>query len=129
MVPDPNSGEPAFTPLDVPRPIAPGEQDLLTYLVAAVATPSPARPAEVVVVGTCRCGCSSVQLQAPPLPGLPGHRAVGATGRGPAGQPVDVVLHLVDGRLHELEIFDPAAGEGAAVDPAAVTDLGRPGPR
>ena len=34
-----------------------------------------------------------------------------------------VLLHAVDGRLYELEIF---AGEGVAVDPASVTALTRP---
>ena len=48
--------------------------------------------------------------------------AVSSGGRGPDGD-VNVVLHAVDGRLYELEIF---ADDGAAVDPASVTALTRP---
>ncbi|MGY2078359.1 hypothetical protein [Modestobacter sp. SYSU DS0657] len=60
-----------------------------------------------------------------------------ATGRSPDGHVVHVVLHAVHGRVHgrvhELEVFDAEAGEGVAVDPAALTGLthprvGEPGP-
>jgi hypothetical protein len=34
--------------------------------------------------------------------------------------------HIVDGRLHELEIFDVDAGEGTPVDPTSVTSLDPP---
>ncbi|MDQ3825766.1 MAG: hypothetical protein M3325_08470 [Actinomycetota bacterium] len=37
-----------------------------------------------------------------------------------------VGLHLVEGRLHELEVFDTDEGEGRAVDLTAVTSLTRP---
>ena len=43
-------------------------------------------------------------------------------GQGPDGH-VSVVLHVLEDRLYELEIF---AGEGVAVDAASVTALTRP---
>jgi hypothetical protein len=52
----------------------------------------------------------------------PDHLAVSSSGRGPDGH-VSVVLHVVEGRLYELEMF---AGEGVAVDPASLTALTRP---
>jgi hypothetical protein len=86
------------------------------------------------VVGECTCGCSSLRLSTPaaPLPvartiqlsdtGRADYLAVSSGGRGPDGH-VSVVLHVVEGRLYELEIF---AGEGTAVDPASVTALTGP---
>ena len=43
-----------------------------------------------------------------------------ATGHGPEGQPVSVVLHVVEGREHELEVFPQAEG---ALRAAEVTDV------
>jgi hypothetical protein len=59
------------------------------------------------VVAECACGCSSVRLSPSTTPRRePVHSEVGADGSG-----VRVVLHLLDGRLHELEVFDSDAGE------------------
>ena len=100
----------------------------------------PVRPARVAhaphaaVGGEGTGGCSSLGVCTPaaPLPaettiqlsdtGRADYFAVSSGGRGPDGH-VSVVLHVVEGRLHELEIF---AGEGVAVDPASVTALTRP---
>jgi hypothetical protein len=54
--------------------------------------------------------------------GRPDYLAVSSGGRGPDGH-VSVVLHVVEGRMYELEIL---AGEGIAVDAASVTALTRP---
>ncbi|SFF16176.1 hypothetical protein SAMN05216574_109160 [Blastococcus tunisiensis] len=36
------------------------------------------------------------------------------------------MLHLTEGRLHELEVHDTGAGDGTPVDLARVRDLGPP---
>ena len=107
---------------------------LLSWLAEAVGQELVDQAADATVVGECTCGCSSLRLSTPaaPLPeettirlsdsGRADHLAVSSSGRGPDGH-VSVVLHVVEGRLYELELF---AGEGVAVDPATVTALTRP---
>lgn len=107
---------------------------MLSWVAAAVGQELVDQAADAAVVGECTCGCSSLRLSTPaaPLPvettirlsdtGRADYLAVSSGGRGPDGH-VSVVLHVVEGRLYELEIF---AGEGAAVDPASVTALTRP---
>jgi hypothetical protein len=116
----------------------PAEQRLLSWLAAGVGQELLAQVADAVVVGECACGCSSVRLStsAAPLPvaimsrlsdsDRPDHVAVSSSGRSPDGHVVTVALHVVEGRLYELEVFDTDAGEGAAVDPASVTELDPP---
>ena len=115
------------------RPSGP-ERRLLSWLAAAVGQEVVDQAADASVIGECTCGCSSLRLStsAAPLPvettirlsdtGRADYLAASSSGRGPDGH-VSVVLHVVDGRLYELEIF---AGEGAAVDAASVTALTRP---
>ncbi|SDN80219.1 hypothetical protein [Geodermatophilus sp. DSM 45219] len=122
-----------------PRPPTPGERRLLDALAAVVGEPLlRAQAGTALVDGVCGCGCSSVRLSTPSAAvpaarvaelsatGRDDHLAVEGTGRGPDGHAVDVVLHVVRGRLYELEVFDPVAGEGAAVDPATLTGLADP---
>ena len=49
--------------------------------------------------------------------------AVSSGGRDLDDRVISVVLHVLEGRLYELEIF---AGEGVAVDPASVIALTQP---
>jgi len=114
------------------------ELRLLLWLATDVREELAAQLADCVVIGECGCGCSSVQLatSAAPLPAQTIGRlstrvrldyvSLSSTGRDPAGHRVDLVLHVVGGRLHELEIFDPNAGEGTAVDPDHLVSLDRP---
>jgi len=123
-----------FRDLESSRQPSGPESRLLAWLAAAVGQELIDQAADAAVVGECTCGCSSLRLstQAAQLPvettirlfdtGRPDYFAVSSGGRGPDGD-VSVVLHVLDGRLHELEIF---AGEGVAVDPASVTALTRP---
>lgn len=121
------------------RPPFPFERRLLAALGAAVAERLLDRQlATVLVDGVCRCGCSSVRLRTrePAVPaarvarlsgaGRDDHLAVASTARTPDGHDVDVVLHVVHGRVHELEVLDPVDGEGAAVDTAALSDPAGP---
>ncbi|MFI5910748.1 hypothetical protein [Dactylosporangium sp. NPDC051541] len=92
-----------------PRPLTPGERRALTALVEHADRPGlRAQLASAQVIGKCDCGCASVQLSTtgPKLPDTE-WLSVNATGDG-----ADVVLHVIEGRLHELECY---AGEGVAV--------------
>ncbi|WP_238015645.1 hypothetical protein KZZ52_19815 [Dactylosporangium sp. AC04546] len=112
----------AFADLPAPRPLTPAERAVLATLVAhAGRAELTAQLATARVTAVCDCGCASVRLATtgPALPraavkamsehGRDDHVAVGAA----AGR-VDAVLHVVGGRLHELELF---AGEGVKVVP------------
>ena len=116
------------------QPRAPSEQEARLLRRLSGSAGSSALRAQVErarVVGVCSCGCSSVQLSTDAAPltveemtarssgGRADHLAVQATGRSEAGA-VTVVLHVVQGRVHQLEL---CAAEGVAV--AAVTRLGR----
>ncbi|MET7403387.1 hypothetical protein ABZS66_58925 [Dactylosporangium sp. NPDC005572] len=121
----------AFADLPEPRPLTPAERAVLAALVGFAAREElTAQLASARVTAECDCGCASVRL-ATTGPALPraavkamseyrrdDHVAVAAT----AGR-VDAVLHVVGGRLHELELF---AGEGVKVvppPPARLTDF------
>jgi hypothetical protein len=52
--------------------------------------------------------------------------AVDAAGHRPEQQRVNVVLHVMDGQVGELEVFDTAQGEGAAVPLSDLTDQDEP---
>ena len=111
---------------------------MLSWLAAAVDEELVTQVAGAAVVGECSCGCSSVQLftLAAPPPAATTSRlsstgradvvAVSSSGRNSDGHVICLVLHVVEGRPHELEVFDTDAGEGAAVDLAGVTGLSRP---
>jgi hypothetical protein len=126
-------GAPAFHDLAHPRSPAPAELRLLSWLSATLDEELTGQVADAVVVGACSCGCSSVRLStsAPPAPAetlarlVPTDRpevvALRSTGRGPDGHAITLTLHVIEGRLRELEIFDADAGEGVAVDLSAVT--------
>jgi len=105
------------------RPLTPREQGLVDVLVAATRLTGLRRQAaDLRVSGECRCGCSSVRLESSGEPVATDdlvragsqdgyHLEVGAAaGRGRSA--CQVVLHVVEGRLHELEVFRE---EGAAV--------------
>ena len=118
--------------LDRPRDLSADERRLLTRLTAVVADPALDRQVDTAqVVAVCRCGCPSVRLhgEGPAVPeervvalsstGRPDWFSVGGSGPG-TGEPVSVVVHVVRGRLHELEVF---AGEGVSVPLNALTGL------
>jgi hypothetical protein len=124
--------DPVWEDLPHARALSGDEHRLLAALVAAVDEPLLHRQvATAVVIGVCRCGCSSVRLSSEE-PALPPARvaelsyrsdplvlSVEASSSGPAGERVQVVLHVIRGRLEELEVF---VGEGVAVLLADVPD-------
>ena len=78
----------------------------------------------VLVVAVVDAGCATTRGDDHPAAdtGRADYFAVSSGGQGPDSD-VSVVLHVLEGRLYELEIF---AGEGVAVDAASVTALTRP---
>ena len=135
MAPADPVGEPIWRDLDVPRAPTEPERRLLLALSAAVDEPLLHGQVETVLVdAVCRCGCPSVRLRSeePPMSGAAvvglsargrdDYFAVEATGHCPEGQSVSVVLHVVEGRVHELEVFAEAEGGLRAADVTDVTD-------
>lgn len=119
-----SEGDHVWQKLESPRPLSPGERDLLVSLVAAIGHQAATEQLRTVMVqGSCRCGCPSVLLAvtgpvipAPDILRLAGRRddylAVWATAGTKRSGLVDVNLHVVNGLVHELEVF---AGVGVTV--------------
>jgi Domain of unknown function (DUF6984) len=116
---------PRIVPLDAPRPLTPEEQVLLEHLLTSPLANdevrAQARTAEVV--GMCDCGCRSVGLRndegSPRAPGSADVVQITAHGRAADGTFVEVTLHVIHGRIAELEIWDGTFDEthGAMPDP------------
>ena len=126
-------GDPVWEDLENPRGLSRDERRLLTALTAALDEPLLQRQVETAMVtALCRCGCPSVRLtsEPPPVPEAgvaqlsenhrPDYLHVEALGRGLNQATVQVILHVVDGRIDELEVF---AGEGVPVSLSDATDL------
>jgi hypothetical protein len=127
-----------FRTLDSPRPPTASQLRLLSWLTTGADKALTDQIAHSVVVGQCVCGCSSVQLttSAAPLPAetigrlsstdRSDYLSLTSTGRSRTGHRVDVVLHVVNGSVSELEVFDSEAGEGTAVDLESLLSLDPP---
>ncbi len=105
-------------PLDEPRPLTAEERELLEHLAGAPLGKAGLR-AQIEaarVVAECSCGCPSVWLEvndsAPSVSfdeaetpdGRTDHVALAAREKGETGFP-EVTLHVVHGRLFELEVW------------------------
>jgi hypothetical protein len=122
--------------LDAPRPLDASEASILRLLAAQVgAAGLTAQVESAQVVQECSCGCRSVGLATPAPPvaldavaawAIPGRddwcpvtaRAIAADGR-----TVEVTLHLVEGRIHELEVWPSSLGGDPAVALSALSPL------
>ncbi len=126
-------GEPVWRDLETPRALSVEEHRLVERLAAAVDDPLLDRQvATASVTALCRCGCSSIRLHSDEPPIAPARVAqLSEDGRSDyfcvtatadaAGLPcVQVVLHVVRGRIDELEVF---VEEGVAVPLAGLTGL------
>ena len=110
---------PPNVPLDEPRPLTDGERALVDRLLTFEAAPEELREQAKVarVTEVCSCGCPSVVLDvtddAPAARLDPDHpevrhgqdRSITAEGTAPDGRAVDVILHVIAGRIVELEIW------------------------
>ncbi|HZM80411.1 MAG TPA: hypothetical protein VFC19_32140 [Candidatus Limnocylindrales bacterium] len=112
-----------WIPLPEPRRLTPAEQAVLDHLVAQANNAElSAQAAQVWATAVCDCGCSSILLRtdAPAISpetmlrfsafGRDDWFAIDYSRWVPMLQ---VVVHVTQGSLHELEIF---AGEGVPVD-------------
>ena len=126
-------GESVWQVLEKPRVLSDEERRLIGRLATAVDEPLLHRQvATASVTAVCRCGCSSLRLRSdePPVPEVrvlqlsgndrPDYFAVEAFGRATELPIPQVVLHVVQGRIYELEVF---AGEGIAVPLPSPTHL------
>jgi hypothetical protein len=94
------------------RPLGPREEEILHRLLSV---PFPGREEllaqlpQTWVSGTCACGCPSVALTVnrPQVGRAPVRRRIPIEGRtrDSDGTPVEVLLHVRDGYLSELEIY------------------------
>jgi hypothetical protein len=107
-----------LVPLADPRPVTDGERALLEALVAPLGLSELAQQAaHSEVVSVCSCGCPSVGLRADgPALSTEAIRRLSEVGRDDVvdvsawgvndeGRAVLVTLHVVDGLLHELEVW------------------------
>ena len=112
---------------EFPRPLTALERAVLDLLLSE---PFPGRDelrdqaADVKVNGGCDCGCATVDLlvsgdSIPPAPVL---RRVPVEATTTAGPAADVLLHVVNGRLNELEVFRHD-GEPAALPDSGILKL------
>jgi hypothetical protein len=127
-------GETIWGELDPPRRLTLAEQALLTVLTQAVGSQGlGAQVVGAVVCGVCRCGCGSRRLatDAPRLPEEEIRRLTGgrrddyvnvtAHVRVANQVPPQLTLHVLEGRIAELELY---AGDDVAVPLPAPSDLG-----
>ena len=107
--------------LDAPRGLSAVERALVDFLVdgADARGTLRAQAATARVAAVCSCGCPSVWLDvdapAAHLPDQPRWTSV----TGYAGE-AEVTLHIIEGRLHELEIWAGEHGVRPVVDLAAL---------
>ncbi len=132
--------EPPSRPVRLPHPraLSADERALLDWFVDVRAKTSRIRAqADVaLVVATCSCGCPSVHLgvaSGAPVAALDGRdpdvRNGGdasfiAEARSPDGRRLDVTLHVVAGRLTELEIWAATFGGDVRTGLPRVETLG-----
>lgn len=122
---DPGTAQPV--PLGSPRALTQKERAIIDFLVNGPSgSPALCALAEAVeVVATCSCGCPSVWLTGSledrdrQDDNGSGHVALRATQRG-ARESTEVSLHVVGGRLFELEIF---GGTKPDVDPTRLVHV------
>jgi hypothetical protein len=121
---------PPSIPLDEPRPLNDGERALVDWLLTSPAAPptltGQVRLARVTEI--CSCGCPSIVLDVPddaPTARLdPDHPdvrhgqdlSITAEGVAPDGRAVDVILHVIAGRVIELEIWAGTFGGDPRTD-------------
>jgi hypothetical protein len=93
---------------EYPRPLELGERELIEALLGGMRSGAPrflGQLESVAVVGRCRCGCPSIDLQVGPSASVDAPRPVLlADAESPEGVPVGVILWARGGALSGLEV-------------------------
>jgi hypothetical protein len=118
-----------LVPIAEPRPLSPEEQALIEFLLDhPLGRPELREQARTAqVVSSCSCGCPSVGLAVEPSAPRAVFRAEEMPIEGTDWLPftafqrssngeTEVTLHIVDGRLHELEIWGGSYGVRPALE-------------
>jgi hypothetical protein len=130
---------PESVPLAQPRPLTSHERALVDWFVdGPVNSPEMRAQADAAsVVATCSCGCPSVDLEVPPgVPAAPLNSddpdvrnsedaSFIARATSPDGREVNVILHVIAGRLVELEIWAGMYGGDRRTELPDVSTLSR----
>jgi len=127
-------------PLANPRPLTANERALIDFLLQGPLGRDELRTqAETArVVGTCSCRCPSVWLDVDPESPIAEFQAEHSPSGDPAWVPItavqptrtggtEVTLHVLGGRIHELEIWAGGYGVRPRVDPARLECKLNPG--
>ena len=110
------------------RPLAPNEQELIEVLLGAAQSGIfryIGQLEKLEVVGSCSCGCSSINLELPSgsRDGRP-EPLVMADGETTAGTPVGLILWVRGGALSGLEVHPWESGEIVSLpQPETLTNL------
>jgi hypothetical protein len=126
--------DPVWRMLERPRVLREEERRVIMRLATLVDEPLLHRQAATATVAAvCRCGCCSLRLHSDeqPIPEArvvelshddrPDYFQVNALGRATDLPDVQVVLHVIQGRVYELEVF--AGEEGVEVPLDSLSDL------
>jgi hypothetical protein len=111
---------PQLIPLPTPRAFTGEYRALLEIVLAApnVRGEVRAQAKSARVVSACDCGCRSVGVEpdeaAPSAPYEADAVSLTADGTSPTGTRVEVTLHVVFGRMTELEIWDGGLTQGVS---------------
>lgn len=128
----PSPSPPVFEPIEQSRDLTDAEMRAARTLALAAGSELLAQLDEATVTGLCRCGCSSVQLAttSPPVTakwllshssrGREDYLAISAVAERADDRLITVTLHVVKGRVTELELFDTVLGEGHPIDLSAL---------
>jgi hypothetical protein len=117
---EPNEVRAELVPLSEARPLTARERELIDFLLAGRPTAALQAQAESAQVSAiCSCGCPSVRLVTDErLPRARYPLPVKITAYQPKTRAwTEVALHIVEGRLHELEIWGETYGVRPRVDP------------
>ena len=93
------------------RPLSKEERVLLEWLVANGSSDAKQYASQIVdvsVVGTCTCGCPTIDLAVgdrKQRKTAPSHILADFVGKTPEGIEVGVILHAREGEISELEIY------------------------
>lgn len=101
------SEEPRLEPLSNSRGVTADEMTVLRRILELHGGPRPVSD-ELRVVSECNCGCSSVGLDDRVPRSAQGHEAWRATDGS-----LELILHELDGRLVELEVWSGQPGPAA----------------